>query len=253
MADTITIGGSTYHKLVTFKDCASTENGGGGMFPWVFIDHDKTKDLNENEKVLSFNPKYFSELNTNKCISYNSITNAPIDVKSSYESVISLGDKIYHQLLNKVDLKYTSSKYPNIKGVCNYNAPVLTGQVLRIRIGVPDNDKEIIEWKAPTNGEVAYINTSIPLPVNNNDNFHFYIRISDVFTRFVWLSVEPQNTRADSFFNISGGGIKQSTSSYSDYVNCYNGGPVNYNLFWNICKLAELNGTPIYFTITIDN
>lgn len=252
MADTITINGTTYHKLVTFKDCASTGNGGGGMFPWAFVDHNKAKDLDENEKVLSFNPKYFSELNTDKCISYDLITNAPIDVKTSYNSVVSLGGKTYNQLLNKVDLKYTSSKYPIVKGKC-YMAQGLAAQNLYIQIGIPDNRKEIIGWQNPDKGQTAYIDNSIPSPVNNNDDFHFYIRISGGGNRYVWLSVEPENTRADSFFDISGGGISKSTSSFSDYTTCYNSGTIKYNLFWNICKLAELNGTPIYFTITIND
>ena len=48
MADTITIGGSTYHKLVTFKDCAAKTDlygnkipGAGDYLPWAFVDYDK--------------------------------------------------------------------------------------------------------------------------------------------------------------------------------------------------------------------
>jgi hypothetical protein len=250
MADSLKIGDKTYKKLVTFNDCAST---GGNLFPWALVKYDKTKDSSDNAAVLSFNPKYFSENNSLKYISFDELENTPLDAIGSYITGYTVGSKIYEKLVCKNDLNYTTNKYPSIKGKCNYKAPVLTAQVLRINIGVPSSNKEIIGWKAPQKGEVKYIDNTLPLPTQNNDDFHFYIRISDVFTRFVWLSVEPENTKADSFFNISGGGIKQSTSSFSDYVNCYNGGPVKYNLFWNICKLAELNNTKIYFTIDIDN
>lgn len=263
MADTITINGTTYHKLVTFKDCASTGNGGGGLFPWALVKYDRTKDLNDHKtedtvddtKALSFNPGYFSENTESKYISFNQLENTPLDAIGSYITGHEVGGKIYEKLVCERDLRYTESeqKRPSIEGKCTARAGLGATQSLYIQIGSSSNNaKEILGWKNPNANQTTNIKETIPSPKNNNDIFHFYIRVSDGKRR-VWLSVEPNNSQPDSFFTIEGGSINQSTSVFSDYFNYYNGGPLNYNLFWNICKLAESNTTPIYFTITMDN
>ncbi len=249
MADTITLGGITYHKLVTFKKCSST---GGGLFPWAFVTHDYDSDTSENGDLPTYNPKYFTEETSDKCISYVRVSNSPTAVDSSYHSHYTIGNKYYYKLVCEDALAYiTEPDGPRIMRQCTHKATAIA-QTFRVSIGNGTNNKEILAWEAPKKNEtsqIAYYN--IPNPSANNQVLTFYIRHSGTANRSFSMNIEPYDSVTNNWFGLSGSVGEQ--GNYNTYTKGYNGGTLNYNLFWNICYLADLDSSNMFFAITIDS
>lgn len=246
----IIIGNKTYKKLVTFKNCASTINGGDGLFPWAFVSHDYDLDALENGNIPTFNPKYFTEETSTKCISYVRVTKSPTTVDSSYDVEHSIGNRHYTKLVCADDLSYTTnSDSPRIMRQCTHKATAIA-QTFRVSIGNGTNNKEILAWEAPKKNEtsqIAYYN--IPNPSANNQVLTFYIRHSGTANRSFSMTIDPYDGVSNAWFGLSGSVGKK--GNYNSYTKGYNGGTLNYNLFWNICRLADLDKGHMFFTITI--
>ena len=247
MDDTITINGTTYHKLVTFKDCASTENGGGGMFPWALVDYDESGDSNENSKVLSFNPKYFSEKIEQKCISYNELGNSPLDAIGSYTTGHTIGGTVYEQLVCKMDLQYGSSKNPSISGRIYNNSDLYIAQKFHVTVGDDESRHEICSWEAPKLKESKTFTSRLATP-SNDTNFKIGVWHSGTDSKYFKLEIQPSDDKDNPIFGARGMQMgKQSKPAY--YSDIYNGKSINYKLFWNVCKQADLKGHNMYFYI----
>lgn len=247
MTDTITIGGTTYHKLVTFKDCASTENGGRGLFPWALVDYDESRDSNENSKVLSFDPKYFSEKTEQKCISYKGLENSPLDAIGSYATGHTIGGTTYEQLVCKKDLRYGTSKNPAISGKIYNNSDLIIAQNFHITVGDDTSRYEICSWEAPKLKESKTFTSKLATPADNT-NFKIGVWHSGSDNKYFKLRIESNNGISDQIFETRGKKIgEQGTPAY--YSDIYNGESINYKLFWNVCKQADLKGHKMYFYI----
>lgn len=247
MADSVTIGSKTYKKLVTFKDCASTENGGKGLFPYALVDYDESRDSNENSKVLSFDPKYFAEKTEQKCISYNELENSPLDAIGSYITGRTISDTTYEQLVCKKDLQYGISKNPSISGRIYNNSDLYIAQKFHVTVGDDASSHEICSWEAPTLKETKTFTSRLATP-SNDTNFKIGVWHSGTDSKYFKLEIQSSNDKDDPIFGARGIQMgKRSTPAY--YSNIYNGGPINYKLFWNVCKQAALKGHNMYFYI----
>lgn len=245
MAEVI-IGGKTYKKLVTFKKCSST---GGNLFPWAFVTYDSVLDSSENNNIPTYNPKYFAEETSDKCISYVKVINSPMAVDSSYHSKYTIDNKYYYKLVCEDALAYTTQTGPLIMRQCTHKATAIA-QTFRVSIGNGTNNKEILAWTAPRKNEtsqIAYYN--IPNPSANNQVLTFYIRHSGTANRSFSMNMGPYDDVSNNWFGLSGSVGEK--GNYNTYTKGYNGGTLNYNLFWNICYLAELDNSNMFFAITI--
>lgn len=246
MAEVI-IGGKTYKNLVTFKKCSST---GGGLFPWAFVVHNYNLDASANGDLPTFDPKYFTELSSDKYVAYTRVSQSPLAVDSIYNKKCDIGNNRYYKLVCEDDLAYTtSSDKPKIMRQCTHKAAAIA-QTFRISIGNGTNNKEILAWEAPKKNEtssIAYYD--IPNPSANNQVFTYYIRHSGTANRTFSTTMGPYDGVDNSWFSLSGSVGEK--GNYNTYTKGYNGGTLNYNLFWNICYLAELDNSNMFFTITI--
>lgn len=245
MAEVI-IGSKTYKNLVTFKKCSST---GGGLFPWAFVTHNYNLDASANGDMPTFSPAYFTELSSDRYIAYPRVSKSPLAVAETYHKHVSTSDKTYYKLVCEDDLAYTTQSGPLIMRRCTHKATAIA-QTFRVSIGNGTNNTQILSWEAPTKNEtsqIAYYN--IPNPSANNQVFTFYIRHSGTANRSFSMQIDPYDGVANHWFSLSGSVGEK--GNYNSYTKGYNGGTLNYNLFWNICYLAELDNSHMFFSITI--
>lgn len=241
MADTITINGTTYHKLVTFKDCASTENGGQGLFPWAFMrKKDNFSDIQSYPYINGV-----EEISDNRCIDTKDISLSPLRSKTSYPDE-SLGT-LYKKCVNKDDLIFigntdTSHQIP-IKltgketGVTNdvygrlYRDDTNIAEIMYSRDG-NNNWVEKDEYlDLPTaNGQVIKVQN---IKNSNEAGYHFTFYIKGYLEGSIdYGYYHSKNTSA---------GFKL------DYMPLYAGNISNYTKFWNICRIAKNDGKFIEF------
>lgn len=246
MAEVI-IGGKTYKNLVTFKKCSST---GGGLFPWAFVVHNYNLDASANGDIPTFDPKYFTERSSDRCVDYVRVSQSPLAVDSLYYKTFNVGNNHYFKLVCEDDLAYTtSSDKPKIMRQCTHKATAIA-QTFRVSIGNGTNNKEILAWEAPRKNEtsaIAYYD--IPNPSANNQVFTYYIRHSGTANRSFTTTMRPFYGESPAWFSLSGSVGEK--GNYNTYTKGYNGGTLNYNLFWNICRLADLDNGHMFFAITI--
>ena len=243
MADTITIGGSTYHKLVTFKDCASTGNGGRGMFPWAFM------RKKANFSSISSYPYVngVEEIVADNCIDSQSVLNGPLASKTTYTNK-SISSITYNHCLNGTDLIFNPDPNKQIPvkmhGVETGVTNNVYGRLYRDSLGIAE-----IMYTRSGNDHWVTLDEKIDLPsangqiiqvqnyktTNDKAGYHFTFFISDSYdggdAEYGYYHTE---NKANGFT--------------LDYMPLTAGNISNYVKFWNICRIAHLDGKYIKVT-----
>lgn len=279
MADTITIGTITYHKLVTFKDCAAKTDlygneipGAGGYLPWAFVNYDAITDFNECPAYGSYNPRYFTQKTSNNFISTKDLLDTPADInntETNYKN-ITINSKTYYKLVCKEHLSYATDNTKSDKKVIlkcrvkNYDAIVgdkhIRGGYSEYNIDDDShNTLQLFDHEDPRKDE-EYNATShiLKLPRFKNSKFEFYTYKTSGGNRGsfnvlcyndVWTGNDVSNKyriiRTESNMVSYGNNIYKSTSIYNnknEIIKRTDGSNayIPYALFWNICKKNQV-------------
>ena len=284
MADTITIGGSTYHKLVTFRDCAAKTDlygkeisGTQDLLPWAFVEYYSDVDKRENG-LQTFAPRYFVQKLTKECISYDMLKNTPAGCTNDnlYKTEKTLGQKKYYKLICKKDIKYNNELTSFDYGISNSrdggnigwdkhirtyfgegNDPnsnhMYSANALTQRKGVDETWSEgwSVDFHPPHNKHSYFKYGVYKTGGSSAGKFAIAVRVT---SGVAYEEVKKHIIRWPGQISSAGG------DPYYRGVNIYNndgttigGYGVNYALFWNICRTAILNGKKIGLYMSVNH
>lgn len=239
MADTITIGTTTYHKLVTFSDCAGSESGQLARFPYAFI-------------KLQDNGNYFDavEIRSNKYIVEPNLTDTFLDSKNPVRNN-NIGSTTFYHCVCANDLKISTndsknpkvSLYMSVNNVTNYN--YITASLHETSQPYSgDIIKTIFSQKLYGNAglkeESSTWNKSLLLPSNTGTGIRVVNQKNNTDTGYLRISFFVNN---DEGFRLEKSKITSIASNSLDNL-------TNYCKLWSICKLANKNDIVPKFEFT---
>lgn len=241
MADTITIGGTTYNKLVTFKDCASDENGGGGLFPWAFIS--QQDDTNYLDVV---------EINSNKYIVESDLTDTFLDSKNPVSNT-TIGSTVFQHCTSKDDLIFSTDNnkkpevevYMHINGVLTNNN--ITGSLFETESISSSSGSNTVFEHTLSGDALGRHKTyreykSLLFPTTPNSGIKVVIIKSNETAGYMCIS-----------FEING---KEEFKIEAQDINALFANKLNnikqYSKLWSVCKLANKNEIRPVFTYEHD-